>query len=307
MSALKSEPPRGERRWSAPVAFHASAAEVSPAELSLDELRRLIEQVTAARGYSPPVLPGALDELMRLAEDPRADYARVERALSSEPTLAARIVAQSNSAAFSRGTRVDSLRTAVGRLGIPQVRDLAYHAALEAKVFRVPGFQDAMEAEQRHAMATGILCRALCAHLGVNAELAFLNGLLHDIGKPIALGIYADFCRLKQVEPISQSWLHPMVDELHAAIGARVCALWGLPSTLCEAIRSHHLAAAQARAVPMALEVAAADRLARQAGLGRPASPLDEADERSLYQLNLSPDQVKKLIDRAEELSGLLA
>ena len=264
-------------------------------------LQQLIVRSTGSPEYRPPVLPDVALMLMRLANDPRANFEKVERVLASDGAIAARVVSMSNSAFFSRGVPVRSLKTAVSRLGLSQIRDLAFQASAESRLFKVSQYKGAMKAEQRHAMGAALLAREACRMLGIDQEMAFLCGLLHDLGKAIAFAIVSERFRQRR-EPVPDAELvyHSLV-EIHALVGAKVAFAWKLPPVICKAIRVHHAPVEQGRLNQMAAAVLIADLCCRHVGIGRPRRAVEFAQQKIFYDLNLRPKQVDALFVKASQ------
>ncbi len=274
--------------------------------LDTENLKKLILMATGAPDYNPPMLPESVNSLMKVSSNPNADFGEIERLVSSEPTIAAKVLAVANSALFSRGTAIDSIRTAISRLGLVQIRDLAYAAAINAKIFRVPKYQSYMEEQKRHAMGAGMLSAQTCKIIGLNPDMAFICGLLHDIGKAIGVAIVADWCKNKKRPYPEIEELKGPIHELHTSVVARVCALWNLPQLVVQAVERHHKPMVRGELNQMAAVIAVADLGCRHAGIGREKIPVTIMQERSFFDLNMSPDQARDLLDYSVELASQL-
>ena len=89
---------------------------------------------------------------------------------------------------------------------------------------------------------------------GLDSDVAFLAGLLHDIGRARCWKLLAQ--RRGSVDATEAA---AAVAELHTAAGAELAAAWHLPDEVIEACRFHH--APDGR--PFPLLVMAADALSR--------------------------------------------
>jgi putative nucleotidyltransferase with HDIG domain len=192
-----------------------------------------------------PVLPMVLLELLRL--DPRADdhYERVSRLIARDPALATRVLRVANSAAFSRGRSLVHLEDAIARLGSVPCANLVI-AESTVRVFTP------RHAWQRglwvHAIGVAVLAHSLAASglvEGADASLAYLAGLLHDIGRFVLYLEAPD--ELRAVD--ETAWTTP--EELlaseqrvcgfnHVELGFRAASKWGLPAPLPLLIHHHH-------------------------------------------------------------------
>ncbi|MCP4676920.1 MAG: HDOD domain-containing protein [Deltaproteobacteria bacterium] len=250
--------------------------------------------------FQPPLLPEVALSLSELANEPNVSFGKVEDVVKRDPVIAAKVVAVANSAFYSRGTPVRSLRVAITRLGLSEVRDVAFHVVAQTRVFRVKGYTDRMRVLFEAAQASGIIARKICQILRFESELAYLCGLLHDMGEAIILGIVGEAYRKEKgkVPPIER--LAQPIAAYHAAAGARVCSLWGLPEMIVDAVTCHHRPEESTNSSQMATVVAVADILLKHAGIGVQQKIVDPLREPLFYKLNLTPDQVAELLEFAE-------
>ncbi len=263
----------------------------------------VVKEKVASKDYQPPMLPEIAITLSEMVNKPNVSIKEVERAVIKDPTVAARVVAVSNSVFYNRGMPVKSLKDAIMRLGLHEVRDVAFQAVAKTTIFRVRGFSEQMRQMFEAAQAAGMLARKVCQILKFESDMAYLCGLLHNMGEAIILGILgAELKGPPAPESVENKALERAIDIFHAPTGARVCAMWGLPSRLCEAVMHHHKPEVSRDGWQMALVVKVADILLEHAGIGVPKRTIDPMGEPLFYQLNLSPDQVQALLEYAENV-----
>jgi putative nucleotidyltransferase with HDIG domain len=259
------------------------AARSTPPSL-LEQLQRDL-----ARGTSDlPTLPRSVTEALRLARKPALDFNEVAHVAASDPPLAARVVAVANSALYARAgmPRIASVRQAAVRLGIQATRDVLYQVAYASMFVDAPRFRDLVEATFQHGVRAARSARLLAAERRLDGDVAFLAGLLHDIGRARCWKLLA-----KGRGAVDAPTARLAVDELHTAAGAELAIAWNLPDEVVEACRWHHDPAGRDHA----LLIAAADAIAHleegrgdadqaRKGLtdaGIPAERLDEVFDRS--------------------------
>ena len=277
-----------------PVYAEATARDALVDRL-LDAIRR--------PGFRFPTLPGTAADVMRLANTPDVTFRDVDRVVRRDPIIAARVLAVANSAAFTSHDRVISLRTAMMILGWSTVRDILWQVVAEAHVFRSGRPRRYLQQLRLHAVATAHVTRMLCRELNIDAEHAFVCGLLHDLGRPLALELVADN-DTADLEAVQAS-----LDVVHGEVGARVVEAWSLPEILIEVVRHHHdydvRLAPCADVPPMSLVVAAAERVVEHHGLGTRALTPTAPDPRAatLFAcLGLAPHDVEDLVARTEDM-----
>jgi putative nucleotidyltransferase with HDIG domain len=241
-----------------------------------------------ARGTSDlPTLPRSVTEALRLARKPALDFNEVSNVAASDPPLSARIVAVANSALYARAgmPRIASVRQAAVRLGTQATRDVLYQVAYASMFVDAPRFRDLVEATFQHGVRAARAARLLAADRGLDPDVAFLAGLLHDIGRARCWKLLA---RLRNVEVADA---RSAVDELHAEAGSELAAAWNLPEEVIEACRWHHEPTGRSHA----MLIAAADAIAH---VDECRGSLEEAQAR-LLDVGVASERMDTLLEHA--------
>jgi HD-like signal output (HDOD) protein len=241
-------------------------------ELDGAEVKRLLRQLLSSPGYRPPVLPQVAVELVQLSQRPSVQFEEVVKLLAQDPVLAARTLSIAQSAAYAARSPILSLHQATVRLGLKGMRDLVLEAALHLKVFRAPGYEQAMERLARHSAATAHVVRAVCRRTRVDAEYAFLCGLLHDVGFAVGLLALAAEGRWRGA---GFEALAPVLDEVHEEAAGIVTRLWKLPEAIQGVVARHHQVVVDGRAQPVHAALVVAEQLCWEAGCGMLPPPED--------------------------------
>ncbi|MFH1463409.1 MAG: HDOD domain-containing protein [Pseudomonadota bacterium] len=192
-----------------------------------------------------PTLSGPLQEMLAALDQPDAPT-RFCRLLDRAPGITAKLLQLVNSPWFGARATTRDPRHAVVLLGTETVRALL----LQAHVFdyaqgRLPlGFD--LAAQGRHAEAVAGAARLLARRAratAIEVELAFTAGVLHDLGKlPLAVGLPAEYQQVMAANTGSLAWREEraVFHGTHAAVGACLLGVWGLPGDLVEAVAWHH-------------------------------------------------------------------
>jgi len=228
------------------------------------------EQI-ATRLQHLPSLPQAVSELLSSFADENVDIDRIARLISHDQALAARILRVANSSFYGLQHKVSTIQEAVVLLGFRAVRSMALAVGMHGTFNTESCRSFDSRAYHRHCTAVGVTARNLAAMAGINRDLAFTAGLLHDIGR---LALAANFA-VEYSEVLAYQRRHDCFlvvaerDVLgidHAEIGGMLAKAWHFPEALHSAVVDHHAAAA-AKADSLANLVHVADVTAHALGL----------------------------------------
>lgn len=215
---------------------------------------------------------GSLEAVLAACDDPDTPIHEIATHVGRDPSLAAVVVRQANSAALARRHRAETIEEACVVLGVAALRTMAVtNGVMRFLSIDRDGLVPYRRALLDHSVATATTARGVARRIGVIPERAFLAGLVHDIGliamtraaRPLFLHVIVT-SRTSGV-PLPQA----MTEQLgfdDAELGARLADAWHLPPVLVDAIRCHRApqSARLERALVEVLHVA--DWLAEEAG-----------------------------------------
>lgn len=192
-----------------------------------------------------PLLASVVDRLQRLSQDSIDFYPKVAELAEQDPPLAAKILSAAHSVPCSSLKSVYNIEKALERIGVfntlKLMRELTSVEVFEPKT---AGHKLAW----RHSVETARFSRFLADNISefnVSSDLAYMSGLLHDIGRFVLLQI-----ALKAVEVVDmKGWNSP--EELsdveqqlygftHAEVGYLAAQHWNLNGTMANMLRYHH-------------------------------------------------------------------
>jgi HD-like signal output (HDOD) protein/CheY-like chemotaxis protein len=260
----KAVRPASERRVTEPAPAPAPVQKAVPVAAGAPRKKAAIlsrEQVEShlKDALDLKALPFIVAEVIKVTSSASADSNLLTQTVARDPAVAARVLQMANSAFFVLHGRFQNLAQAVARLGFRQVREITIALKLMEE-FRTGGKKSGLDRLEfwKHALACAVLSRDLAAALRAKpeeAEVAFLAGLLHDIGQTFLMdhfpGGYARVLALaaKQGRP-----LHEVEQEAcgtgHAEISCRILSKWRLLEDFLEPIVHHHGAPADGASFP---------------------------------------------------------
>lgn len=202
-----------------------------------EQLRADLIAVFDDPGYRPPVLPTVALDVMALAEQEDADVAEIVTLLERDQMLAASVLRLVSSPLYAGHTPIRSLKAAVLRLGVRVIRDVVFEAAIARGVFQVGEYVDTLGSIARHSTLTAYITRIVCRRAAIDADLAFICGLLHDVGFA-GLLLAVKHVEGSSAPPLAALWSH--VDHLHEQASRMLVERWGLPNDVVEIVGHHH-------------------------------------------------------------------
>ncbi len=192
-------------------------------------------------------LPEVTLKIIQLVEDPDSTAQDLNKVISNDPALGARILKVVNSAFYGLPGQIGSINRAIVLLGLNAVKNIAIAASL-AKLFRGGKVSAVFDAKDlwTHSIASATATRLLAnkAGLGLPDE-AFLAGLIHDIG--IMVEIQARRNEFVQAVEHAHSTGTPLraaetqfIGATHEQFGYELCKLWKFPTSLQAVAGFHH-------------------------------------------------------------------
>lgn len=269
------------------------------AELNLDQFFR---EKIAQRQLELPVLPGVAAEIVSLCSDEDTDAAMLSKVIHRDQTLAGSVLRVANSSAHAGQVPCASLQQAVSRLGLQIITEIALAVSLRSRAFQSKVYGDMLNKLWRHALLAGLFTKEIARMRRQNVEIAFLAGLLHDIGKTVLLS-NLDRAHGRAEAPMDE--LVTALQEHHTQAGGLLAAEWRLPEQIAEAIVLHHDFARATRYADLTMMVCLADLVAH--GVAPSALEPDLggttiAEHPVVAGLNLYPDQLQELLQRTEKI-----
>jgi len=271
-------------------------------EPGISDLSRVFARLLQDREIELPPMPATAAQVMQLCQQEDTDAAKLSSVIHGDPSIASNVLRVANSAAYMGQVPCSSLQQAVSRLGMQAITEIALAVSVRARLFANAACADMLKELWQHSVLTGFYTKEIARMRRCNVEIAFLCGLLHDVGKALLLN-NVDKVLGGSTLSVPVAELHHAVHEHHIAAGVLLAEQWRLPDQVKEAIACHHDFVAATNFADMSMMVCLADQLSHVC-VSRPLSePVAEAELRDhevLVGLNLYRDQVDELIGMKE-------
>ena len=193
----------------------------------------------AADELNIPSLPDVVIRIRNALLDEESSVDQIVRLIGSDPVLAARVLKTASSALFYCGTEpIRDLKTAVNRMGYDMVLNVSLAMAVEqfAHGNMLNAAKPYLEKVWRHSVHVAAIAHILARReASINADEAFLAGLLHAIGKLYILKRAQEHQDLfeygRALEAIMAAW--------HTQVGRALIERWEFSEELADAVGDH--------------------------------------------------------------------
>lgn len=195
-----------------------------------------------------PSLPNVTEKVLRETESPDASAANVEKLISTDQSLASKVLRVVNSAYYGLPGQVSNLSQAIVILGMQQVRNMVLGvSAIGMMKAKTPRQIEQLRLFWLHSFGATAAATFFADAKKLSPkdkEIVFVAGLLHDIGKLFLFSNFTQtydqvtgYAATKNVsEEEAESFLLGMN---HAEIAAEMAQMWKLPENICQLLKSH--------------------------------------------------------------------
>ena len=208
-----------------------------------DSMKKILTRID-----SLPSMPSIYLEITEELQSRDASIQKVGKIISRDAALASKILQLVNSAYFSLPRHIASPEHAAVLLGINIIKSLVLVTQVFKKFDKLDMPKNFLQSLWAHNILTGNLAKAIAKEESRDQKIvdnSFIAGLLHDCGKLVLASNFSDIYREIIINSHENSRPLWSVEEdslgvTHAEVGAYLMDLWGLPSSIIEAIAFHH-------------------------------------------------------------------
>ncbi len=238
----------------------------------IENLDRMVRDV--------PAMPTVAQKVMNMLGDPRATNAMLGETLSSDQSMASKILQMANSPFFGTRQKIATISSGIFVMGHSALRSLIVTVCTKG-LFKNPGLME--EKIWEHSLGAAVAARAIAEKTALmDPDEAFILGLLHDIGKTSLLVVYHDAYQELFMKAYNENLSMEELRELereefgydHCEVGSRVLLKWRLPPLCARVARRHHSKNAeliQREEEPKLIALASqANLIAARVGFGTP-------------------------------------
>ena len=262
-----------------------------------DFLKELLDALNNDR-LILPTLPEVALRIREAVEDPSVSAGKLATVIGNDAALAARLIKVANSPLLRGRMSVDNLQSAITRLGITFVRNLATGLAMEQMFQATNDLVDKrLRDSWEHSLEVASISHVLASHYTrLKPDQATLAGLVHEIGILPILACAEDTPELLADEDTFNS----IIDQLHPKIGRAILEAWDFPPELVAVPEGYLNLGRQSHNGPDYVDVVTVANLQSYSGSNNPLTSFDWSQVPAFGKLGLSPEVD---VHTAEELA----
>jgi HD-like signal output (HDOD) protein len=255
-------------------------------------------------------LPEITLKIIELVENPRSTAQDLNKLISNDPALVARILKVVNSAFYGLPGQIGSINRAIVLLGLNAVKNIVIAASL-AKLFRGGRVSPHFSAKDlwTHSIAVGVFSKMIVVKINNTLpDEAFLAGLIHDMGILVELQAFREpLVEIAEKSANSTERYTDIETQIigvdHQMLGAGLTTKWKFPRSFQYVTGHHHnpmALAPECRWLTSVIHVA--DHLVCREGLGYSLTcKNDPIDPAVLEEVGLPTEALEELVKALPE------
>jgi HD-like signal output (HDOD) protein len=194
-----------------------------------------------------PSMPALYTQVVSELKQDEPSLEKISQLIFQDPSMTAKILQLANSSFFGFYSQIADPLRAIKVLGLDMIHSLVLTYQIFSQLdSKLPATFNLAKL-WNHQLCVAQASKKLVFLWGLNKSIreeAFLAGLLHDLGQLILAANYPDeFLRLLALSQDIFPSVQAEQDALgvtHADLAAGLFALWGLPTSIIEAVLYHH-------------------------------------------------------------------
>lgn len=206
-----------------------------------EKLKQIVLDKLAADKLTLPAMPMVAMRCIELLQNEEVRQRDLVQAIERDPIASASVLRLANSAALAGGN-CSTVAQGITRIGTKPLKTLFVQLAMR-DVFKSKDRQIAESFRQiwEHSLASALLARDVAALVGgVDQDVAYQAGLLHDIGKPILAIMLLELEKVQR-SGVRREWMSgtawmQVVNGVHRDVAVALARKWNLPEDVRKSV-----------------------------------------------------------------------
>ncbi|MCU7853470.1 MAG: HDOD domain-containing protein [Candidatus Thiodiazotropha sp. (ex Monitilora ramsayi)] len=206
-------------------------------DASVKEFVESVREDLLANNIYLPTLPALALEALLVINDVDSSSSDLQKVISRDAALTARLIRYANSPLYRGLNTITTIKPAITRIGFQRVKNAVYAVSMK-EVFRtsVKEIEKRMDHLWSHSVKVGAQAAMLAkSQPGLDADVALVAGLVHDIGH---IPLLTKACKYESL--ISKpDVLDRVLEKLHTQLGGSILKLWKFDPLVIAAAAEH--------------------------------------------------------------------
>ncbi|MBN2071858.1 MAG: HDOD domain-containing protein [Candidatus Krumholzibacteriota bacterium] len=221
---------------------------IDPGNPEAKELSVVSMEKVVSRMSDLPTLPNTLMKIWMLLESADSSSKDLEKVISLDQSLSAKILRLANSPFYHIPQKVNNVSSAIVNVGFETIKNLVITVSVTSVLKKLKSTNKYFPLKEfwRHSASVGVVARAFAKKVpGVDSELCFCAGVLHDIGKFVLNILYPNqYAEAISLAAVEKNYIHLAERDVfsfdHAKVGEVFARYWQFSNDLRSIIGSHH-------------------------------------------------------------------
>jgi HD-like signal output (HDOD) protein len=188
-----------------------------------------------------PSLPKVVQEVMQMLESEGLTINELAQSVERDAAISAQVLKLANSSYYGVTRAIKTIDDAIAILGLSNLRTLVIASGVTGSFANIVGLD--LRKFWRHSLVTAYVSRELAKAFVKDAEVAYIVGLLHNIG---GLLMHMAFPQVSvEVDALCHGWAAEMRQEVelakfgldHCQLAEEVANRWSFPSEISRSLR----------------------------------------------------------------------
>ncbi|MFA3791083.1 HDOD domain-containing protein [Aliiglaciecola sp. SL4] len=187
-----------------------------------------------------PVLPQSVLTLTNLLNDPDFNLTEFIKVIEQEPSIASELMKVANSPAYKRGeNEITDLQKAFMLMGAKDIKEFVLNGFVKKLCHQKPIYFKAFgEKVWLHSQEVATLAKYLAKARNLNADAAYIIGLMHDLGKIVIFQFMVEAFQKSHPDFKQDSLVFKkFLSQRSMLLSVELMKIWKMPSLIIDVVK----------------------------------------------------------------------
>lgn len=258
--------------------------------MSADLKEKILNELIDELEHDTLVLPSLPEVALKVrdtVDDVNASAKELAKVIGTDAALSARLVQISNSPLLRGAKKIESVDTAVTRMGRTMVKNCVNSILVQQMFQPTTEITDKLFREfWEHSTGVAAISQALAGFAKQKPDQAMLAGLVHDIGALPIIKRAEDVRELLKDEAL----LRDVIAQLHTRMGTTLLTKWDFPAEIIAVARGHEDLQRSPRGAPDLVDVVIVANLQSYFGKSHPHAQVPWSEVPAFTRLGIDTE-----------------